>query len=469
MTAANHHIPGAGDPRPGAPPRSRSHAVPLLQLFALTVMVIPSDTVIQAIGAGGYPAALVGMFAFAAFLAATLLGLHNPLRHRHPVRSVLCLLWLAALASYVLMDRRRLTVTEAGERGPSVDAARGDHGDRAGRRGVSYLAVRRAPSLEGADCWGGAFCGVVAALQFWVSLDIAPYLRELPGILAQLRQPGIIDRAALNRVAGTAIHPIELGVVAGMLLPLAIYLAIYDTDRSARSRWAPVALIGARDPDLGVPIGDPVGRAGARRTRGADAGAAAARSRCAPCRSRWSAVFMSAPGLIGTLDNLLRGRHERSVGGDSRERLSAGRAARAGSAVVWPRRRDVHRRQRLRHSRQPVPEDRDRARPGRGRRAGRLFPGAGRSPPSSRGAQPRSTSSGCSAPRWPAPGWPRAVCSLTFDSLSFPDVLQRSRAGDRPDRSRLATREPAAEAPPAPARASAGAVRRPPEPPGAGG
>ena len=46
---------------------SRSHAVPLLQLFALTVMVIPSDTVIQAIGAGGYPAGLVGLFAFAAF------------------------------------------------------------------------------------------------------------------------------------------------------------------------------------------------------------------------------------------------------------------------------------------------------------------------------------------------------------------------------------------------------------------
>ena len=39
---------------------SRSHAVPMLQLFALTVMVIPSDTVIKAIGAGGYPPRLVG-------------------------------------------------------------------------------------------------------------------------------------------------------------------------------------------------------------------------------------------------------------------------------------------------------------------------------------------------------------------------------------------------------------------------
>ena len=83
---------------------SRLYAVPILQLFALTVMVIPSDTVIGAIGAQGYAAALVGMFAFAAFLAATLLGLHDPLRHRHPVRAVLCLLWLSVLASYVAMD-----------------------------------------------------------------------------------------------------------------------------------------------------------------------------------------------------------------------------------------------------------------------------------------------------------------------------------------------------------------------------
>ena len=79
----------------------------MLQLFALTVMVIPSDTVIKAIGAQGYAAGLVGMFAFAAFVAATLLGMHNPLAHRHPVRCVLCLLWLSVLVSYVVMDARR--------------------------------------------------------------------------------------------------------------------------------------------------------------------------------------------------------------------------------------------------------------------------------------------------------------------------------------------------------------------------
>ena len=95
---------------------ARSHAVPILQLFALTVMVIPSDTVIRAIGAQGYVAALVGLFAFAAFGAATLLGLHDPQKHRHPIRGVLCVFWISVLASYVLMDRSTLTVSEAAAR-----------------------------------------------------------------------------------------------------------------------------------------------------------------------------------------------------------------------------------------------------------------------------------------------------------------------------------------------------------------
>lgn len=278
---------------------SRSHAVPLLQLFALTVMVIPSDTVIKAIGAGGYPAGLVGLFAFAAFLAATILGLHNPLRHRHPTRSVICFFWMAALASYVLMDRSTMSV---------IQMAGAD-------RMLMQIAVITGIALVAAECltslsdmrrvlralvWGGAFCGVVAALQFWISLDIAPYLRELPGFSLNFDNAGIVGRGALNRVAGTAIHPIELGVVAGMLLPLAIYLAMYDTKRSLRVRWAPVVLIG-----IAIPTS-------VSRSAVLSVGlAVAVFVVLMPSRQRLMglcavpfalcAVFMSAPGVISTL------------------------------------------------------------------------------------------------------------------------------------------------------------------------
>lgn len=283
---------------------SRSHAVAMLQLFALSLMVIPSDTVIRAIGGEGYPAALLAMFAFAAFVAATLLGLHDPLRHRHPVRAAICLVWLSALATYVVMDRGTLTVAEA------------TGADRlmmrlAGTTGVALVAAECLTSLHDlrrvlrALTWGGAFCGGVAALQFWFGLDITTYLRLIPGFTQNFDNPAIVARAALNRAAGTSITAIELGVVAGMLLPLAIHLAIYDTDRPAWKRWVPVALVG-------IGIATSVSRSAIISVvlaGGLFVVLMPARQRIvAFCAMPLAVVgaFMSAPGLIGTLATFAR-------------------------------------------------------------------------------------------------------------------------------------------------------------------
>jgi O-Antigen ligase len=220
---------------------SRSDAVLLLQAFALAVMVIPSDTVIRAIGAVGYPAALIGVFIFLVFIAAVLLGLHDPTRNRHPIRGVLCVLWLSVLASYVLMDQGRLTGTELASADRTLIRV-------AVITGVALVAAEWLRSLSDvrrvlrALCWGAAFCGVVGALQYWVSFDIAQYLRDLPGFTVNHDNPGIVDRGGLNRVTGTAITAIELGVVAGMVLPIAIYLGLYDREKSAIMRWTPVVL-----------------------------------------------------------------------------------------------------------------------------------------------------------------------------------------------------------------------------------
>ena len=278
---------------------SRTHAVPMLQAFALAAMVIPSDTVFKPVGAEGYAAGLIGMFAFGALVAATILGLHNPLRHRHPVRAALCLLWLSVLVSYVVMDRRILT----GEQIASAD------------RMLMQLVAITGVALVAAECltsladvrrvlraliWGGAFCGFVAALQFWISLDLATYLRMLPGFEMNFDNPAIVARSGLSRVAGTSIHAIELGVVAGMLLPLAIWLALHDTERSMRRRWIPVALI-----VLGIATS--VSRSGVISmclAFGTLVALMPARQRLfAICASPFGlvAVFMSAPGLIGTL------------------------------------------------------------------------------------------------------------------------------------------------------------------------
>jgi hypothetical protein len=222
---------------------SLSDAVPLLQAFALAVMLIPSNTVIGAIGAPGYPGSLIGTFIFLVYLATVLFGFHNPGRRRHPVQIVLALLWVSVLTSYVLMDRAVLT---------SVELANTDRLliKLAVVTGVALTTAEWLGSLDDlrrvvrALCWGGAFCGLVAAVQYTFSYDLAQFTRDLPGFTLNQDNPAILARGALNRATGTAVTPIELGVVAGMLLPLAVWLGLYDTDLRKTKRWAPAVLIG---------------------------------------------------------------------------------------------------------------------------------------------------------------------------------------------------------------------------------
>ena len=227
---------------------TRNHAVILLQVFVITLMVFPSDTVIKAVGAAGFVAALVAMFGFVVWLVSTLLGLHNPLERRHPTRAALGGLWLVTLISFALMHR-------------SPVSSMGDlAADRwimqlAGMTGVALIAAECLTSLEDIKrvlrvlVGAAAFASIVAAFQFWTSFDPARYLRMIPGFTINVLNADITWRDGVKRVTGTAIDPIELGVVAGMLLPLAIYLLMYDRDRRAWKRWLPVLCI-----SLAVPI-----------------------------------------------------------------------------------------------------------------------------------------------------------------------------------------------------------------------
>lgn len=234
------------DYRVGSRITARSQAVPLLQIFAVTLMIFPSNYVVKAIGAGGYVTALIAYVMLLALVAATLFGLHNPFAYHYPVRVALCALWVVSLVSYVLMDRTLLTGTQLA----------------AADRWLMELAVVSAVILVAAEglrsredirrvlralTWGGAFCGIVAGLQFKLGLDLTHYyVRFLPGFSvnqADTANAVIGSRNGLARVPGTATDPIELGVVAGMLLVLAVYLAIHDLDRSAWSRWLRVLCI----------------------------------------------------------------------------------------------------------------------------------------------------------------------------------------------------------------------------------
>lgn len=225
--------------------RGGREAVIGLQIFSVTVLLLPSDMVIGAIGAAGHAANLVAITLFALYWAGVLLGFHDHNTARSPVRAALALLWLATLLSYAashlvvdLSPAERLAADRwllqlLGVSGVVLVA--GDH-----LRDIE--AVHRVLRvLIGA----ATVVGVFAALQFWVRLDLTWILRfALPGFESNVAGGGILDRGGLARVSGTAIHPIELGVVAAMLLPLALHLALADRTRGALWRWVPVVAVG---------------------------------------------------------------------------------------------------------------------------------------------------------------------------------------------------------------------------------
>jgi uncharacterized membrane protein YeaQ/YmgE (transglycosylase-associated protein family) len=220
----------------------------VLSVYAVTLFVFPSDMVLRVVGGQGFVAGLLALALLAAYVVSVLLGAHDPLAVRHPTRTALA--WFAAtsLACWALTPFHQLTVTQqlsadrwimlvAASAGVVLVAAEGLR-----TRTALLVVLRRTVA-------GGAFCAFAAVLQWVFTIDLSALIRQsLPGFSVNSLYSVYQPRGALQRVTGTTLHPIELGVVAGMLLPLALTLALHDTGRSRLRRWAPVALIGLAIP-----------------------------------------------------------------------------------------------------------------------------------------------------------------------------------------------------------------------------
>jgi O-antigen ligase len=225
-------------------PAGSRQAARMLQVFIVCFFVLPTDTVLRVIGAQGYVAGLVSMAIFLAWVLTAVFGFHDPVHTRHPTRGALGLLWISTLLSYAAMPYFSPTAAQrlSAQRWLML---------LVGMTGVILVAAEhlRAPSdvlrVVRTLVWGGAFSGIVALMQFWLGFDLRPTLRMLlPGFTFTGDYTGFQGRGALMRVSGTSNHPIELGVIAGMLLPVAIWLAFYDTDRPLWKRLTPILLIG---------------------------------------------------------------------------------------------------------------------------------------------------------------------------------------------------------------------------------
>jgi O-antigen ligase len=224
---------------PGGPPW-------LLKATVFSIMAFPPYMVLKPIGASSSLAQMLALGLFVLWALSSMLGLHDPVKFRHPGRAAVLALLLASSLSYAHLF--------AGLSGASTVAGRAA-ADRwmlliiaaAGIAFVTGDCVRTVKDAMAVVRWvlaGGAVCSVAALIQFSTRTDPVQWIAGLMvGFVDNGGATPFQARGAFMRVAGTTLHPIELGVVTAMLLPLAIWRALYDKQGWKPLHWALVGLL----------------------------------------------------------------------------------------------------------------------------------------------------------------------------------------------------------------------------------
>lgn len=285
--------------------RVRVDTTVVLTVYLLLLTCIPSRLVLAPLGAAGTPAQMLGMLLLLWYVADRLSRLgHDRDRARSTVHPALYLFVAACLASYYVAMTRPAAAVEvrAADRGLLTLSA------WAGvlllaADGISSLArletlLRRLVTVVGGVALLGLF--QFATGQAWVDR------LSIPGLSLNADVVGVFGRVGFTRPAGTAIHPIEFGVVLTMVLPLALHYAFRDANRSRWWHWAAPAMIA-----LAVPLS--ISRSA---VLGGLVGVLVMLPAWSPARRRQAyalmallagTVYVSVPGLLGALRGLFLG------------------------------------------------------------------------------------------------------------------------------------------------------------------
>ncbi len=223
----------------------RGDAVVALTAFLVLLIMIPARMRIAPLGAAGNPALLLGMALFIWYVAIRLVPWQRPPLAGQGSRILLALFGLSVLISYVAGMTRPISGEEirSADRGILVIMA---------ALGVAFTVLDGVPSRERLEtllrrlCTAGTVLAVFGLLQFYFDFDINTYIR-VPG-LAGGGQSFISGRDGLVRVAGTASHAIEFGVVLALILPIALHFALYAPEGRRRRAWFKVVVIGLTMP-----------------------------------------------------------------------------------------------------------------------------------------------------------------------------------------------------------------------------
>jgi O-antigen ligase len=210
-----------------------------LQCWVLALFIAPADMVIRPLGGQAHMANLLGM----ALALIWCVGIVAPTGRRPgSVHLAVALMWVATLAAWVVLARRGAdeATWNGAERWVMVVLA------FSGVALVMADGVRRLDDLHrlaSTAVFAAAVASVVGVVQWRTSWDPSAWLRRLPGFTPS--GDGVdtlVTRGQVGRVTGTALHPIEFGVGAALMLPVAVHLLLHDHRRRTLRRVVPLML-----------------------------------------------------------------------------------------------------------------------------------------------------------------------------------------------------------------------------------
>lgn len=279
----------------------------LLRLTAFSMFFFPSSMIIKDIGAAGTIPMILSCLLLAFWIASWIWRLHDPLTIRHPGRLAGATLLLGVMASYTA-----LYGGWTGGTSPTGLAA----ADRwlilafasFGLILVAAESVRSMADMMQLVRWllaGAFFCSVVGVIQFTFHINPMDWVKlAMPGFTDNGGDTPFQARGNLLRVAGSTFHSIEFGVVSAMLLPLSIWRALFDPRGHRWFHWLQTSL-------LVFAVAATVSRSG---TLGSFVAIAVLLPFLPRLARQWVlaifpfiviALFIAVPGFVGTLTGAL--------------------------------------------------------------------------------------------------------------------------------------------------------------------
>jgi O-antigen ligase len=218
----------------------------LLRVAAFSIFFFPSSMIIDDIGAAGTVPMMLSCLLFALWITSWVWRLHSPLAVRHPGRLAGGVFALGVIASYIsLYGGWSGTATATGL--ASADRWLILAFASLGLILVAAESVRSLADMLQVLRWllaGAFFCCLVGLVQFTFRVNPMEWVQlAMPGFTYNGGDTPFQARGNLVRVAGSTFHSIEFGVVSAMLLPLSIWRALYDPRGSRWFHWLQTALL----------------------------------------------------------------------------------------------------------------------------------------------------------------------------------------------------------------------------------